>query len=315
MTTSSPLAPLDLFYGELKVNRAIVYARLPLGAGSLGAGSLGAGATDAALEGATLSGTIRGPRSAFAQSLPSTARFVDLGPGETLLSRAIVTDPSFWSSDNPALYDVTIELHREGKLLASEKRTLAFRPLGTRGQWLTREEQPWVIRGVSAGSSTSGNLDDWRTARAVYLAHDFTDEALRRAAELGVYAIVPLRGDQGTVAEQLQALARQPAAIIAAIECDTLDHRLAQVAPNLLLAQYFRASDSRDRIQPADWAQLALVEVGDVASLAEKTRGISVPVVFFRPLVRQEAVESARAACDRLQRDLAPFGQYAGYIV
>ena len=61
--------------------------------------------------------------------------------------------------------------------------------------------------------------------------------------------------------------------------------------------------------------QIAVVEVNDAARFAEKVRGVALPVVVFRPLERQCSVDEARAACDRLQRDLAPLGQYAGYIV
>jgi hypothetical protein len=299
MTNSNPLADLDLFYGELKVNRAIVYARLPL---------------SEATTGATLTGQMRGPRSALAQSLPTTAKFVDLGPGDSLLSRALVTDPGFWTSDNPALYDVAIELHRNGQLIASEKRTLAFRPIGTRGIWITREEHPWVIRGVIASSSESSNLDDWRAASAAYMAREFVADELNRAAEIGVYSLVQIRGDQAEVIDQLHALAHQPAVAIAVIEsaAPTLDDRISQLAPNLLLAQYFRSDQS---VEPAAWAQIVVVEVADPATFAEKARESSVPVVSFRPLVRQCSVADARAACDHLQRDLAPFGQYAGYIV
>ena len=82
------LSDLDIFYGELTVNRAFVYARLPRPADD---------------EGLSLVGQVRGPRCSRAQTLPLTSPLVDLGPGPTLLARALVPDPCFWSPDLPAI--------------------------------------------------------------------------------------------------------------------------------------------------------------------------------------------------------------------
>ena len=70
--TDSALADLDVFYGELTVHRACIYARLPRPA------------EDAGL---TLAGQVRGPRCLHAQTLPLTSPLADLGPGPTLLAR------------------------------------------------------------------------------------------------------------------------------------------------------------------------------------------------------------------------------------
>ena len=72
------LSQLDIFYGDLTANRALVYARLPR--------------PD---DGADwkLTGQIRGPRCRTAQTLPATSPLVDLGTGPTLLARALVPEP------------------------------------------------------------------------------------------------------------------------------------------------------------------------------------------------------------------------------
>ena len=91
--TTDLLANLDVFHGDLTVNRAYVYARLPR-------------PTDD--RGLSIVGQVRGPRCKLAETLPVTSPLVDLGPGPTLLAQALVPDPVFWSPDLPAIYDVTM---------------------------------------------------------------------------------------------------------------------------------------------------------------------------------------------------------------
>src|SRR3954466_14150724 len=108
------LPALDVFFGELTAHRAVVYARLARPA------------DDREL---TLAGQVRGPRCLHAQTLPASSTLVDLGPGPTLLTRAIVTEPVFWSVDLPAIYDVTVQLHRGANLIASARREVGLRAL------------------------------------------------------------------------------------------------------------------------------------------------------------------------------------------
>src|SRR5687767_12799952 len=98
------LAQLDVFYGDLSVNRAYVYARLPRPV------------EDAGL---SLVGQVRGPRCRLAEMLPASVPLVDLGPGPTLLAQAMIPDPCFWSPDLPAIYDVTVNLLRGTEIIAT----------------------------------------------------------------------------------------------------------------------------------------------------------------------------------------------------
>src|SRR3954454_21595882 len=112
MTNDIP--DLDVFYGELTATRALVYARLPRPA------------DDAGL---SLTGQVRGPRCLHAQTLPLTAPLTDLGPGPTLLARAVIPEPSFWSPDVPSIYDVTVQLRRGTQTVAQTRREIGLRSL------------------------------------------------------------------------------------------------------------------------------------------------------------------------------------------
>ena len=95
------LSSLAIFYGDLTVAQAYVYARLPRPAED---------------SGLSLVGQVRGPRCLQAETLPVTSPLVDLGPGSTLLARAVIPDPCFWSPDLPAIYDVTLNLLRDQEI-------------------------------------------------------------------------------------------------------------------------------------------------------------------------------------------------------
>jgi hypothetical protein len=293
-----PLADLDVFYGDLTVSRATVYARLP---------------ASAERAGMTLAGHVRGPRCATAQTLPATAPLVDLGPGPTLLARALVTDPSFWSPDLPAIYDVVVELRRGSEVVAQTKRQIGFRPLGVRGKWILREEKPWVLRGVMTRSTNETDIGRWREAAAVLVDNSGDDWDWGEASRLGVPLFASIPGDSPAFLRHLRRFVAQPAGTFIAIAAaEGREAIIADIAKNVVTVQ---SPSTLDGLSLTQWAKIVTMEVTDERQFAERAAAIDRPVIAMRPLEHQLSVADARAACDQLQRDLAPFGQYAGYVV
>jgi hypothetical protein len=66
-------------------------------------------------------------------------------------------------------------------------------------------------------------------------------------------------------------------------------------------------------LQP--WAQAIWAETSEPNVLAELQTASNLPIVAVRRLHSPHPVDQARAACDKLQRDLASIGQFAGYVV
>jgi hypothetical protein len=58
-----------------------------------------------------------------------------------------------------------------------------------------------------------------------------------------------------------------------------------------------------------------IVEALESRSLADKLAGCNLPIVAYRRQSEEPDVESARAGCDALQRDLSSLGDFAGYLV
>jgi hypothetical protein len=292
------LDQLDVFYGELTVHRAYVYARLR---------------RPEAGENWSLSGQVRGPRCLHARALPASAKLVDQGPGPTLLARAVLPDPCCWSPDLPAIYDVMIDLVRGGEVVVTARRELGLRMLGVRRRDLALEGKRWVLRGVGAASTTARLPREWHEAPAALLASDPNEEQLAEAAQWGALAIVEIGEPGDSAIQRLHELARCPAVAIAVLRGELpADFVKSQFAPNLLLAQPIGPGDTR-AIQP--WAELAVVSADEPNSFSSISSRLTVPVLAQRRLRSPLPIAAARAACDTLQRELAPIGQFAGYIV
>jgi hypothetical protein len=65
-----------------------------------------------------LRGTVRGPYSTQARTLPAEVKFRDLGPQQPGLAEAIVPDPCMWLPELPQLYQVDVEALRGERIIA-----------------------------------------------------------------------------------------------------------------------------------------------------------------------------------------------------
>ena len=279
---------LDVFYGELTPTRATVYARLE------------------GLENAweySLAGNVRGPRCVYSATLPSIYRLTRAGPSIAVTSNCVVTDPCYWSPETPNIYDVIVELRRGMDLVASEVRQIGFRPVGISGRFLTWEGKPWVLRAISRTSSTEQSISAWREQAAVFRCCDaMLDKELQEASERGIMVYVSLNeSDNQTadeVVESLKYLSRFPAVTFFNSPWN-IGESLQKAAPNVLMVR----GDHSSRVVCAE------------ATQANRLKEWQMPALMHRLLSQPTALSEARAACDKLQADLAPIGQFAGYIV
>jgi len=296
--TEVDLAQLDVFYGELTTAAAYVYARLPRPSGG---------------QDLKLTGIVRGPRCLHAATLPLTARLSDLGPGPTVLARALIPDPSSWSPDLPAIYDVNIQVLSDGQVIATERRELGFRALGVRRTGFVMEGKPWVLRGIHQSSTSAALPREWHDASAAYVASQPTSEALAEASQFGALAVVQIDAGQTDIEHCLREVSKEPSVALAVIQGASADcATFSNVAPNVLLAQAIDAG-SEPVVMP--WAKAAWVAARDPIWLGQLQQAFRLPIVAVRSLEYSQPLEIARAECDRLQRELVTIGQFAGYVV
>jgi hypothetical protein len=363
MNTAEWLNEVDLFMGAASVQAARCYASCPRPA-----------------EGREwrFEGTVRGPFSTRARTLPATATLSDSGPGSTLSATASIPDPCFWTPDNPALYDVQLRLLNGTREIASVRRTLGLRRLGAHERSFRFESKRWVLRGVSLslarnefpqesaiqGDSMRSVWEDlpWRDQNAVLVAERLTAVECERAERDGRLIAAWVRVDQPGWQAELRRLSRSAAVAFAILAGDSAALENGEsprsLAPNICLLQSFGAGEP---VIPTAWAQGVVVETGtetetDPFEFARRVSSCKVPIVAYRPfaplpehvlewtngahgthstqaahgndgsnvakgvpepsiLWASRFFSAARAAVDALQRDLAPAGDYAGYLV
>jgi hypothetical protein len=197
--------------------------------------------------------------------------------------------------------------------VATARREIGLRSLGAHGKQLLREGKPWTLRGVFETSTAAALPRAWHDAAAAYVSDQADEERLLEASQWGAIAAVGIGGRSEEIADHLRQLALHPAAALAIVNGDLpRDFKPPSVAPNILLAQRHKATDPL-AVRP--WANLLWAEVSEAEALSKLMPMAALPVVAVRRLASPLPIDQARAACDQLQRDLAPIGQFAGYIV
>lgn len=294
------LTQADIFYGASTPQRATLYVRV---------------SREGLPDDCTLRGIVTGPECEIAATLPSKAGLRDLGAGESLLASAALPDPVFWSAKLPARYRVQVELCRGEEVLAREERLVGLRALGGIGTDLRQEGKRIVLRMVHRGEAPQLEVAAWREHSASMIAMLPSDELCDEASRIGVMLTVLVQGSADEAASQLERLARHAAVAIAVVDgnLDTPAERLHNAAPNILLFQPMSPDEGIWR--PAPWAQGIMTPIMQPASFALAASSCQLPILAARPFGATDDLAAARAACDDLQRDLAPYCQCAGYIV
>lgn len=288
---------LDIFYGAMSPQVARVFARLKRAEGEAGADW-------------TLSGHVRGPQCDYTRTLPATIPFRDLGPGATMLAQAVVPDPCYWSPSLPHLYQLHVELRHEGRTIDTFERLWGIRPLGPHGRDFLLAGKRWVMRGVRRDQVAIEDLPRWRETGAVLVQENPTEELCAQASKVGVFILALVEQEAAERNAYLRRLARFPSVAGAVLEGPVDFESLRALTPNLLYGERVPAGSSLAADSPAAFVYCEW----DGAKLDDHP-AIGKPIVFARRVSATGELSDARAACDGLQRDLAPFGDFAGYVV
>lgn len=287
---------IDVFYGRVTHSSAQVYVRV----GAL----VGGGEW-------SIAGKVRGPIAPGTRTLPTTVALQDLGKGATLLGGCSIPDPAFWTTLLPGTYEVTIQLCREGEAVETVVRSLGLRFFGASQRSFLWESRRWVLRGVAAQAGDPQEMDVFRDNAGVLVVRNPSDSLLDAASKSGVLLGVELDG--GDLLQKLRRLTRWPAVAIVILPSDLGgDNELRASAPNLLFAQRIDLAVPSIR---ADWAQVVFCDATKAEAVAAMANSWAVPIVAERRLNGNYTLLEARRECDCLQRDLAPFGDFAGYVV
>ena len=274
---------VDAFWGEITNQAALLYVR-----------------ADREDESERWTGIVTGPFSDHSKTLPSDFVVRDLGPGTTVMGGSCIVDPCCWSPALPVHYRLQTTLFRGEQMVEEESRQIALRRLGTNHRSFRFESNRWVLRGVQGKLRHLADTKPYRDTLATLVLDDVDQGSLQLASRHGIPVLVNLDSCDN-LQSSLRILAQWPAAGLVVVPNDTTAD-IRQLAPNLL---YGLAGST-----VANWCDFWLAEPDVVRQQANATT---------KPLVvsskqRWEAFADARSACDRLQQEMAAFGDFAGYI-
>lgn len=251
-----------------------------------------------------LQGTVVGPHCDYARTLTSTMPLLQQPGTSDPLAQALLPDPCFWTPREPYLYEVRIEIRRQGEVVAQVEHPFGIRRLGVHRGDLILDGKKWNVRGVRAAAVRQVDLDAFHQSATALVVDHPEDDLCREAGQRGVLLIARLSGGANPIRANLHRLARWTAVGLVVLDtAEPLGDDLRSLAPNLLLAR------PADHTSPAPWADLALaLEPFD-------TSHASLPRLVARWTQPQPDVDAARAECDRLQRDVAGRAAVVGYLV
>jgi len=301
--------------------RAEVFVRVPRPAAGGNAGPL------------RLEGTLTGPDCRWATTLPTTARLVDLGPppGDagaatvTLVGKAVLTEPAFWTPDLPNLYRLEIRIAGGDGVAVTHGLRIGLRRLGAKGRSFRLDGRRWVPRGVSIEGTAfdAGHLRD-QAATACVVNPDEPLCGRADAAGVAVIAMLDEAPSPDVAAERIAGWAGHPAIVMALVPLGTPPAEAAVIAAAVrgrkgtLLLGWTVDGGLPPPSVPAGIDWLAVVMDPD-GSPHPSWRDAAPPV----PLVAWGGT-GGRAGCDALQARLAawllaggerPPWDWAGYVV
>ena len=245
---------------------------------------------------------MRGPFCAVAKTLKTTTvfrRFDRQG-----LWQARLVDPCFWSPDYPAYYRIRIEQAGQTTELIC-----GIRRFGAKNGQFWLEGKRWVLRATTLTHVLDLPLQSWREARLAIFADDPPSNLLEQATEQGLMLMLDLEQDNWSA--RLPQVAKSPSVAIVVVPFDASLERCRELAPNLLIAK--RLPDDKFA-SGLDQVDVLLCDLGQLEGRTQLNCREK-PVVGYRGSPGLIDLVAARAACDALQRDLAPGFDLSGYVV
>jgi hypothetical protein len=262
---------------------------------------------------ATIRGALDGPHCSAARTLAAQFAFrsgVDAAGRPTAMAH--ITDPCFWSPALPFLYRVDLEATLSGRAARVEA-MVGLRRWECDGANFRLERKRVVLRGAAAPAIDESVLETARSSETTIIVPDPADAVCRAASRRGVALIADLRGLGAATPARLRTLAWHPAVLVAVL--DDRDWTGARLLPIVPAACGFDETSDAAALAERPWARVVVVELHDRERPPGWLAACGKPVIAIRRGVAYADFHQARAACDRLQAELAPEFNLAGYVV
>jgi hypothetical protein len=291
---------------------------------------------------AMLTGTLTGPECRHAITLPVTAKLATV-PGspaglapeaaDSVVARAILTEPSFWTPELPNLYRLEARLDAAGSERAVWRRRVGLRRLGVRGRSLWLDGRRYVPRGLAAPAERV-DLTAFRAASLAAVVPDPSDDFLTRADAEGLAVIGLLAADTGRPLDAEAAVAAvvrwawHPAVIGAVVPRGVAAEQASEIASatrgrrGTLLVVWEADGMLPPPAVPAGIDLLVVALPPDGLPHEAWRTEPPVPLIARRTGPPAAGSEPTRRGCDALQTALAAWGDgrpgprwdWAGYL-
>jgi hypothetical protein len=251
---------------------------------------------------AQVTGVVRGPFCDFSRTLTADSS-INRGMSDGTFESLIV-EPCYWTSSLPFWYDLRLTVtHKDGTT-----REGVF-PVGLKRFYCDRrnfllEGKRVVLRGVQVDSSGAEQLDAARKHETALIVKHADEGLCATASRLGVPLIVDLRGAESATSSGWDWYPAVMLVLIAEEQVDTVKLRSVYTAICV-------GAGSEPPTGPCDSYAIEL-QSGERppfwAANCDK------PVIVIRKDSEAE-IRTARTGCDKLQAELAPEFDLAGYFV
>jgi hypothetical protein len=262
-----------------------------------------------------LGSELHGPVCAFARTLPSvvTAKVARDSHGVEFL----VTEPCYWTPALPFLYELKLRgIDADGKQQEVCCK-VGLRRLTPRRASLYWESERIVLRGTHASSLRPKMVSDVRSSEVALVIQNPSVEQCELADANGVAIVADLRESDFDFDDLLRFTIHPSVAIILIDGHQIYSCDVPRIPVSSLIAVAIYPDDDPDVSAqvPPTWCDVIAVDLESGTRPPSWLANCGQPVVAIRSGRVYADYFEARAACDRLQAELAPEFNLAGYFV
>ncbi|MGI9428380.1 MAG: hypothetical protein ACR2NM_06965 [Bythopirellula sp.] len=275
---------------------------------------------------AALTGRLVGPHCQVARTLPADFSFkkttlpANLPEALSYLNgvtwyKTQVIDPCYWTPELPFLYDLQLAVEFEDGSSVDRQLRVGLTRWGPQWRDLRLENRRIVLRGASIEQPTVDVIPAARDASSALLITQYDDSFCAAADQAGVIVGLDLRNVADSIDSILTRLDFSPSVFLVIVDPDR--HRSADFQGRL--ASHCIVADCLSpRATAEDYANSSTVVAFELDADERPPSWLSMssrPVIAIRRGKDYADLVEARAACDRLQAELAPEFDLAGYFV
>ena len=257
-----------------------------------------------------------GPYCEFAKTLPTEFAFQKTkhpATGQDIVETQII-DPCYWNPALPFTYQLELQIETDtGEKIAIADAIGIRQWYGNRNSFFL-ENKRTVLRGCQCSDLSEETIHQAREQELALLIEPAEQSFYAAANQFGVALIIDLR-NRSTPQDHLRQFNWVPSVFAAILSGQQISQLPASRLPRqCLLMQHLSEDAQLSDIQQTSIDAVA-VDLTTTQPPANWLTEVELPVVAIRRGLAHDQMQRPRQACDKLQADLAPEFDLAGYFV